>query len=66
MSLADPLWGAPRIHGELLQLGIDVSQATVARYMVHTRRPPSRTWRAFLNNHVTQLVSTDFLAMSRE
>ena len=59
-SLANPLCGAPRIHGELLKLGTDVSQATAARYMVHTRRPRSQTWRAFLNNHVTQLVSTDF------
>jgi putative transposase len=63
MSRANPLWGAPRIHGELLKLGIDVSQATVARYMVRTRRPPSQTWRAFLNNHVTQLVSTDFFVV---
>ncbi|HEV2493373.1 MAG TPA: integrase core domain-containing protein [Terriglobia bacterium] len=63
MSLANPLWGAPRIHGELLKLGIDLSQATVARYMVRTRRPPSQTWRAFLNNHVTQLVATDFFAV---
>lgn len=63
MSLANPLWGAPRIHGELLKLGIDVSQATVATYLVHTRRPPSQTWRAFLNNHVTQLVSTDFFVV---
>jgi hypothetical protein len=63
MSLANPLCGAPRIHGELLKLGIDVSQATVASYMVRTRRPPSQTWRAFLNNHVTQLVSTDFFVV---
>ena len=63
MSLANPLWGAPRIHGELLKLGIDVSQATVAKYMAHTRKPPSQTWRAFLNNHVTQLVSTDFFVV---
>jgi hypothetical protein len=59
-SLANPLWGAPRIHGELLKLGIPLSQATVAKYRVHTRKPPSQTWRAFLNNHVTQLASTDF------
>jgi transposase InsO family protein len=63
MSLANPLWGAPRIHGELLKLGIPLSQATVAKYMVHTRTPPSQTWRAFLNNHVTQLVSTDFFVV---
>ena len=63
MNLANPLWGAPRIHGELLKLGIDVSQTTVATYMVHTRRPRSQTWRAFLNNHVAQLVSTDFFVV---
>src|SRR5215472_6747561 len=51
ISLVNPLWGAPRIHGELLKLGIDVSQATVAKCMVRTRKPPSQSWRAFLNNH---------------
>ncbi len=64
MSLANPLWGAPRIHGELLKLGIKVSQATVAKYMARPQRPPSQTWRAFLNNHVSQLVSTDFFVVS--
>jgi len=63
MSLANPLWGAPRIHGELLKLGIGVSQATVAKYMARTRRPPSQTWRAFLNNHASQLASTDFFVV---
>jgi len=63
MSLANPLGGAPRIHGELLQLGIPLSQATVAKYRVHTRKPPSQTWRAFLNHHVTQLASTDFFVV---
>jgi len=60
VSMANPLWGAPRIHGELLKLGIEVSQATVAKYMVRQRKPPSQTWRAFLSNHVNNLVSTDF------
>lgn len=60
MSMANPLWGAPRIHGELLKLGIEVSQATVAKYMVRQRKLPSQTWRAFLSNHVNNLVSTDF------
>ena len=65
MSTANPLWGAPRIHGELLKLGIQISQATVAKYMVqHHRKPPSQTWRTFLENHVKQLVSTDFLVVS--
>jgi transposase InsO family protein len=58
--MANPLWAAPRIHGELLKLGIDVSQATVAKYMVRQRKPPSQTWRAFLSNHVKNLISTDF------
>jgi putative transposase len=63
MSLANPLWGAPRIHGELLKLGVDVSQATVAKYMVRTRKAPSQTWRSFLNNHASQLASTDFFVV---
>jgi putative transposase len=63
MSLANPLWGAPRIHGELLKLGIEVSQSTVAKYMARQRKPPSQTWRTFLNNHVRQLVSTDFFVV---
>jgi len=63
MSLANPLWGAPRIHGELLKLGIEVSQATVAKYMARRQKPPSQTWRTFLNNHVKGLVSTDFFVV---
>ncbi len=64
MSTANPLWGAPRIHGELLELGIQLSQATVAKYMVRQRKPPSQTWRTFLENYVKELVSTDFLVVS--
>lgn len=63
MSTANPLWGAPRIHGELLKLGIQISQATVAKYMVRQRKPPSQTWRTFLDNHVKQLVAIDFLVV---
>src|SRR6266446_219486 len=63
MSTANPLWGAPRIHGELLKLGIRISQATVAKYMVHKGKPPSQTWRTFLENHVQQLVAIDFLVV---
>ena len=63
MSHANPLWGAPRIHGELLKLGIDVCQATVAKYMVRHRRPPSQTWRTFLANHVGQIVAADFFVV---
>jgi putative transposase len=53
-------WGAPRIHGELQMLGIRVSESTVAKYMVRHRNPPSQTWRTFLDNHVSELVSVDF------
>jgi putative transposase len=60
ISLANPRWGAPRIHGELLKLGIEVSQATVAKYMVRCRKPPSQTWRSFLKNHAMDLLSADF------
>ncbi len=63
MSSANPLWGAPRIHGELLKLGIQISEATVAKYMVRQRKPPSQTWRSFLENHVQQLVAIDFLVV---
>jgi putative transposase len=61
MSQTNSRWGAPRIHGELLTLGIDVCQATVAKYMVRCRRPPSQTWRTFLTNHVEQLMAADFV-----
>jgi transposase InsO family protein len=60
MSLANPRWGAPRIHGELLKIGIELSQATVAKYLVRRRKPPSQTWRTFLNNHGKNFVSVDF------
>ena len=63
MSLANPRWGAPRIHGELMKLGIQVSQATVAKYMVRNRKPPSQNWRTFLENHMQTLVSTDFFVV---
>jgi transposase InsO family protein len=63
MSRANPLWGAPRIHGELLKLGIDLSQTTVAKYMIRHRNPPSPSWRAFLDNHLKSLVSIDFFTV---
>ena len=63
MSDANPLWGAPRIHGELRKLGIAVSQSTVAKYMGHRRPPPSQTWRTFLANHVDQIASADFFVV---
>ncbi len=63
MSQSNPLWGAPRIHGELLKLGLTVSQATVSKYMVRGRKPPSQTWRTLLDNHVRDLVSIDFFTV---
>src|SRR5881296_425768 len=63
MAAANPLWGAPRIHGELLTLGIDVSERTVSRLMPKRRTPPSQSWRTFLTNHVRDLVSIDFFTV---
>ncbi len=63
MSQANVLWGAPRIHGELLKLGIDVSQATVRRYMIKHRKPPSQHWRTFLDNHLKNTVSIDLFVV---
>jgi putative transposase len=63
MCRVNPLWGAPRIHGELLKLGIDVSEATVSKYMVKRRGPPSQAWRAFLANHVKELIALDFFTV---
>jgi putative transposase len=63
MSRANPLWGAPRIHGELLKLGIEISQATVSKYMTRCRKPPSQTWRTFLQNHAKDIVSVDFFTV---
>jgi hypothetical protein len=63
MSAANPLWGAPRIHGELLKLGFTVSQTTVATYMVRRRPLPSQTWRTFLANHAQQLIAADFFVV---
>jgi transposase InsO family protein len=63
MSQANPLWGAPRIHGELLKLDIHVSQETVSKYMIRTRKPPLQSWRTFLNNHLLDLVSIDFFTV---
>ena len=63
MSQANPLWGAPRIHGELLKLGIEVAQSTVAKYLRRARKPPSQTWRTFLTNHLEQMASIDFFVV---
>jgi len=63
MSLANPRWGAPRIHGELLKLGFELSESTVANYMLRRRRSPSQTWRTFLTNHTKGLASSDFFVV---
>jgi transposase InsO family protein len=63
MSHANPLWGAPRIHGELLKLGLTVSQATVSKHIVRPRRPPSQAWRTFLTNHAKELIALDFFTV---
>ncbi len=63
MCEANPLWGAPRIHDEWLKLGLVISQASVARYMVGGRRPPSQTWRTCLTNHKHQLMAADFFVV---
>ena len=59
MSRENPLWGAPRIHGELLMLGIEVAESTVSRYMVRPGRPPSQGWKTFLHNHTAGIASPD-------
>ena len=63
MSGANVLWGAPRIHGELLKLGIDVAPSTVGKYLRRNRRPPSQSWRPFLKNHMKQMASMDFFTV---
>jgi hypothetical protein len=63
MSVANPLWGAPRIHGELLKLGIDVGQTSVAKYMARQRRPPSQGWKTFLCNHADRIASIDLFVV---
>jgi len=63
LSRENCLWGAPHIHGELLKLGIDICETTVAKYMIRHHKPPSQTWRTFLNNHVKTLVSADFFTV---
>src|ERR1035437_266750 len=63
MSRENPLWGAPRIHGELLKLGIDIGETSVGKYLVRSRKPPSQDWRTFLENHVKTMVSVDFFTV---
>src|SRR3954454_14373359 len=59
MSIANPLWGAPRIHGELLKIGIDVGQTSVAKYMARRRGPPSQGWKTFVLNHADGIAAMD-------
>src|SRR3954452_663815 len=63
IAAANPLWRAPRIHGELKMLGIAISERTVSRLLRTLRRPPNQTWRTFLHNHIGQIVSTDFFTV---
>jgi transposase InsO family protein len=63
MSIANPLWGAPRIHGELLKLGIEIGQTSVAKYMARKRAPPSQGWKTFLRNHADGIVAMDLFVV---
>src|SRR5262249_1049188 len=63
MSRDNIIWGAPRIHGELMMLGINVSQATGAKSSVRHRKPPSQIWRTFFENHAKELASVDFFSL---
>jgi transposase InsO family protein len=63
MSVENPLWGAPRIHGELLKLGFDLAQSSVAKYMVKRRGPPSQGWRTFLHNHAPDIAAMDLFVV---
>ena len=63
MSIENPLWGAPRIHGELLKLGFEVAQSSVAKYMVKRGGPPSQGWRTFLRNHAPDIAAMDLFVV---
>ena len=63
MSVENPLWGAPRIHGELLKLGFEVAQSSVAKYTVKRRGPPSQGWRTFLRNHAPDIAAMDLFVV---
>ena len=63
MSMENPLWGAPRIHDELLKLGFEVAQSSVAKYMVKRRGPPSQGWRTFLRNHAPDIAAMDLFVV---
>src|ERR1700761_1334147 len=63
ISVENPLWGAPRIHGELLKLGFEVAQSSVAKYMAKWRGPPSQGWRTFLRNHAPDVAAMDLFVV---
>ena len=63
MSRDNPLWGAPRIHGELLMLGFSIAQSTVSRYMPRGRKPPSQSWKTFIRNHVDAIAAIDLFVV---
>src|ERR1700751_3850672 len=63
ISIENPLWGAPRIHGELLKLGFEVAQSSVTKYMVKRRKPPSQGWRTFLRTHAPEIAAMDFFVV---
>jgi hypothetical protein len=63
MSVENPLWGAPRIHGELLKLGFELAQSSVAKYMVKRRGPPNQEWRTFLHNHAPDIAAMDLFVV---
>ena len=64
MSKDNPLWGAPRIHGELLKLGFEIAESTVSKYMIRHRGPPSQSWRTFLRNHTDAIAAIDLCVVS--
>ena len=63
MCEENPLWGAPRIHGELLKLGFTIAQSTISKYMLRGGRPPSQDWKTFLRNHADGIAAVDFLVV---
>jgi len=63
ISIANPLWGAPRIHDELLKLGIDIGQTSLAKYAVRRRGPPSQGWKTFLRNHANEIAAMDLFVV---
>lgn len=63
LSLENPLWGAPRIHGELIKLGYEIAEATVAKYIVKPPAPPTQSWRTFVRNHLSEIAAIDFFTI---